>query len=237
MKYLLVMTACINVGGAENIAVRRREYETAFAHYMASDDPRINRILFVENSGDQMTTLRRMATVSTKRIEFISLNLNDLRPEGRHYGYSEMEMLDHAIWKSRLVKESTHIVKVNGRTIFPGLSRLLDKVGQDYECVVDARRGHVTTQLFLSSLRFYREYLSGAYLEMRDEVGWTHIEHIYFHRLMALRRTLGVHLRFPVNCEPTGKAGHWGKSYDGWRHRSKAALRAVIRVVAPGWRV
>ena len=232
MKFLLVMTACINVGAPEEIALREQEYESALDFWLRNNDPRLTSILFIENSGHPLTAMRERAARSWKKVEFISLNLNDSRPKNLHYGFSEMQMLDAAIYKSKLVRESTHMIKVNGRTPFPGLPRLLDRLGK-FECAVDARRKHVTTQLFLCSIDFYRERLSGAYLEMVDNP--RHIERVYLDRLLPLRGRRGVKLRFPVNCDPVGRAGHWGKSYDGWKHRSKSLVRSVASGVAPWW--
>jgi hypothetical protein len=230
---LLVMTACINPGSDADR--RHQEYLQAFTYWLDHPDPRLTRILFIENSGSDLSEFRRRAARNAKQIEFISLDTNRLRPPKVHYGYSEMRMLDDALSTSELAKTSALLIKVTGRLIFPTLPRLLDRLPEKMEGAFDCRRNHVTTQLFLCTPAFYAAHLEGAYRDFGAEWNTWHMENIYFTRLKRVSVESNMLLRFPVNCSPSGRAGHWGKNYSSLKERSKSAVRAVARVIAPWW--
>jgi len=246
-KFLLLLTATVTPAPGANIsrkdpAVRRSDYITAFSYWLNHPDPRLGQILFIENSGADLSDFKAAAAESRKQVEFISIPPNP-PPPGMHYGYSEMQMIDQALSQSRLRQQTTHIIKATGRLIFPDLPRLLNKLPGDFRVVADARarlpfrkseRGFIAVQLFLARHDFYDETLRTGYNAMTKEHHYPELlEHLFFELLTPLKGQEGILLRFPVNCEPVGFAGHLEKRYDSPRRLLTATARAVLRVIAP----
>jgi hypothetical protein len=249
MQYLLTLTACIRtkVDTAQFIndhQQRLKDYEVALRFWLDYPDPRTNRILFIENSGASLDSLRQIASTSHKTVEFVSLNNDSERPEGLHYGYSEMMMLDHGLRQSKLRATTTHMIKATGRLRFPRLTRLLDRLPDQYDIAVDSRyskgltrsgQRFTTTQIFMVSHDFYDRYLRYEYLALVPNSYPTLFEHVMFERLIPMRDQPGVIMRWPVNLDPIGKAAHWGRDYDSFSRRIVAMGRGIARVIAPNW--
>lgn len=78
---------------------------------------------------------------------------------------------------------------------------------------------------------FWRQNLSG--LESQHERGHFYIEGALYDRAVDLRGRPGVHLRFPIEPDYRGLAGHWDKNYDSPRERLKFHVRALLRAIIP----
>ena len=250
IDYLLVLTACIRTRVIENAfltdpELRLRDYEHSLTVWLEYPDPRLKKILFIENSGADLSTLRKIADrYPNATVEFASLNSDADRPEGFDYGFSELMMLDQGLAQSQLRNTTSHMVKVTGRLMFPKMSRLLDRLPKDYSLAVDSRlskgltrypQRFTTTQAFMASHGFYDKVLRYEYLNMRPHSYPGFIEHVFFERLYPLRNEPGILMRFPVNLDPVGKAAHWGKDYHSWGQRTVSAGRAVARVLFPNF--
>jgi hypothetical protein len=252
-QYLLVMTACIDPGAGHatlqraDPAVRRRDYEEALRFWLGYPDPRINRILFIENSGASLSSLEEIVRDENplgKEVEFVGLDCN-WYPPGGHYCYAEMRMLDLGLEQSALARVTSHMIKATGRLKFPALSALLDRTADGVEAMADSRLWRtpftrhappfVCTQIILFSHRFYRDHLAGACHELETGSDW--IESLYFRKLYPLHRQspLTVVMRFPCNVDPVGQPAHRLESYTDPRQQAVNAARAVLRRVAPWW--
>jgi hypothetical protein len=244
-EYLLVLTATITPATQVHIvrnnpAIRRADYLNAFRFWLAHPDPRLNRILLAENSGADMAEFQALAQDSAKQVEIISQPPQP-PPAGLHYGYSELLLLDAALHQSKLRRETTHMAKTTGRLTFPDLPTLLNKLPASYDLAVDARgnlpfrrsaNGSIPTQLFLSSHAFYDKHLRKSYLDLRPDYPY-YIENLFYDRVMALPRSPGLLMRWPINCEPSGFAAHAAKRYDSAQRVFITGLRAALRLIAP----
>src|SRR5437868_3234261 len=117
-EYLLVVTACIDPSAGHyhidraDPAVRLLAYQHSLRFWLSYPDERVRRILFIENSGSPLDSLKTIAASENhlgKQIEFISLHCN-WYPRTSHYGYAEMHMLDLGLQQSRLRHETTHMI-------------------------------------------------------------------------------------------------------------------------------
>lgn len=252
ISYLLVMTACVDPGkGAYPLAranpeTRLSDYQVSLRYWLHFPDPRLNNILFIENSGYPLASLEKIADHENplaKQVEFVSLDCN-WYPKGGHYGYAELKMLDLGLQASKLRLLTTHMIKISGRFRFPSISRLLDRIPDDFDAVADARGStilfkehpdpYVTTPIILFKHSFYQAWLQDSYREL--ELGRiNHMEKIYYLKLMALRDSHKVLMRFPVNVAPVGFPAHKISSYSGPKETLKNSIRAVARRVAPQW--
>lgn len=251
-RYLLVMTACVDPSAGEyrlhraDPAVRLEDYKTALRFWLKFPDERIRNILFIENSNyplHELETIAERENALRKNVEFVSLNSN-WYPPGGHYGYAELRMLDLGLERSELRNSTTHMIKVSGRFKFPGVSRLLDRLPAEFDAVADSRawmtpvrkldRPYVTTQVILFAHDFYRTHLQQCYrdLELGKE---SHMETIFYRKLIELSGEGKILFRFPCNLSPIGFPAHRSRSY---MHPSQILLngmRAIARRVLPGW--
>ncbi len=252
-EYLLVMTACVDPSAGHyridraDPLLRLQDYQDALRFWLRDRDPRLKRILFIENSGYPLDTLRAIAENENpqgKQVEFVPLDCN-WYPQSNHYGYAEMRMLDLGLQQSLLRQQTTHMIKVTGRLTFPKLGRLLDHLPEGFDFVADARawrtpwKKHalpfVGTQLILFSHNFYARHLQTQYEDMAATSHW--MESYFYQRLTSVAQD-GDHarlLRFPQSADPVGQPAHRGRSYGHPRQRVVNLLRRLIRRVAPGW--
>ncbi|WP_263357415.1 hypothetical protein [Acidicapsa ligni] len=247
-RYLLVMTATIipaaNAGvKRSDPQIRMEDYKRALRFWLSYPHVAAERILFLENSGADLGELRAIATNENpfgKAVEILSVPGNHI-PEGTNYGYTEMQMLDEGLALSELRRETTHMIKVTGRLMFPTLGKALDKVRKPFELLVDCRklgfprRGFdANTQLFLCSHRFYDRVLRDS----RNEMNSTDVrllEHLIFRKVIPFKGQPGIYLRFPCNVEPVGYSGFKSKSYNSPSTTLIRGMRSVLRVIAPNY--
>lgn len=275
-RYLLVLTATIRPANIpdihrKDVELRLNDYLTALRFWLSYPDPRLRNILFLENSGHDLSAIDRMVEESNsgKEVEIISIPGNNI-PPGINYGYGELEMLDQGLGRSELRKATTHMVKVTGRLMFPTLTHLLDRLPSSYEVAVDCRnRGRflmilerifkspgaskvnprtiskivrdalsepskpfTACQIMIYSHRFYDHHLRTAYREMRVPYPRL-IEDLICDRLVPFKGQDGILLRWPINVEPSGFAGHAGKRYDSIQRIVIRQTRGAMRRLAP----
>lgn len=248
MSCTILMTACIDPSAGKikvqrsDPEIRLKDYIIALEFWLNIDDARLRNIVFVDNSAYPLDSL--IATASKKNkfnktIEFISLDCNDY-PEGVHYGYGELKMIDSAFNRSKVLHSSSHFLKATGRLTFPDISKLLDYLSADQLFSVDCRRipflekkyhSFVTTQLMIFSTNFYKENLIDLKSCLNKKM--THIESIFFERLIPFDGVDGVMLRWPINVNPVGEAAHWKKNYSSKKQRFYGIIRGYFRRLLP----
>jgi len=248
-KYLLVMTSTIIP--AANAGVRRvdpqvrlGDYKQALRYWLRYRHPAADRILLLENSGADLSELHAIVANENplnKPVEILSVPGNRI-PEGTNYGYTEMQMLDEGLALSQLRRQTTHMVKVTGRLVFPALCKALDMIGhQPFHLLVDCRklgfprRGYdASTQLFVCSHEFYDRVLRDAKREM-NSTDVRLLEHLIFRKVIPFKGQPGCYLRFPCNVDPVGYSGFKSRSYNTPGLVLSRAIRATLRVVAPNY--
>src|SRR5689334_2736226 len=133
--HVLLLTACIDPGksGAVQVhrsdpSIRTEDYKQALASYLAMPCPHIKGIVLAENSGSDLGPLIQFAegnNTFSRKLEFLSFDGNVI-PEGVHYGYAEMGIIDRALDSCEVLRASPHFVKATGRLFFPKLPKLLE---------------------------------------------------------------------------------------------------------------
>ena len=250
--YLLVMTATITP--AHNAQVKRsspqvrlEDYKRALRFWLSYSHAAAERILFLENSGADLTALRAIAeTENPKRreVEFLSLPVHEI-PAGTNYGYTEMQMLDEGLAASKLRLATTHMIKVTGRLTFPTLGKALDRIANacsaPFELMIDCRklglfrRGYdARVQLFVCSHAFYDRVLRGSNREM-NSTDVRLIEHLIYRKVIPSKGQPGYYLRFPCNIDPVGHFGFKNRRYDSPQSAISRGVRALLRVIAPNY--
>lgn len=254
-RYLLVMTA--TVVPAPNAQVKRssprvrlEDYKRALRFWLRYPHAAAERILFLENSGADLSELRAIADEENplgREVEFLSLPVQEI-PPGGNYGYTEMQLLDEGLALSRLRRATTHMIKTTGRLTFPALAKALDRIEKaarktsfGFELMIDCRRlgfprrGYdARVQLFVCSHDFYDRVLRNANREM-NPAGARLLEQLIFRKVIPFLGQPGCYLRFPCNIEPVGYFGCKDRRYDSARTAVSRRIRAILRVVAPGY--
>ncbi len=254
-RYLLVMTATVTP--APNAQVKRSsprvrldDYKRALRFWLRYSHAAAQRILFLENSGADLGELRAIAEQENplgREVEFLSLPVHEI-PPGGNYGYTEMQMLDEGLALSNLRPATTHLIKTTGRLTFPALGKALDRMekaarqsASAFELMIDCRRlgfprrgADARVQLFVCSHAFYHRVLRNANREM-DSAGPRLLEQLIFRKVIPFRGQPGYYLRFPCNIDPVGYFGFKDRRYDSARTAVSRQIRALLRVVAPGY--
>lgn len=262
-EYLVVMTASIAPAPhRHNLRtdpkVRLSDYKSALHFWLNHPHPKLNKILFLENTGYDLTELKAIVETSNpwnKEVEFISMHKNDI-PEGRHYGYGEMLMLDEGLSKSYLRMRTSHMIKATGRLVFPSIGRLVERLPEHFDIFVECRipinafkydgnplrvirqrtKAYTSCQLMIFSHQFYEKELQKLYFNLSAQGPGCYpylIENLLYDRIIQFEGQRGVYLRWPVNVEPAGFAGHGSKRYDSAGRRAISAIRAALRILAP----
>ncbi|BBU60293.1 hypothetical protein MSC49_02280 [Methylosinus sp. C49] len=247
---VLLLTATVDPGAyaaeiaRRDLEVRKSDYRNALRFFMRLPDARISGVVFCENSGADLAFLDADALRSEtgRPLEIIGFDGNR-RPEGLHYGYSELGIVDHACRSSRLLAQSERFFKVTGRLTFERLSALMDHLPEDRRFAADFRRAYskeggaplrARTELMLFAKDFYLEH----FFERRDEmIAPSLMLEEFFARLIAPLRGRGeedgLTLRWPIECPASGHAARDNSDYDSAPIRAKRRLRALARVAAP----
>lgn len=250
------MTATINTNGmdglsVENIDERIGQYVKTLQYYVNSDC--VSQIVFVENSGWDLSWLSRQVTTNGKvEIEYVSLDLNDF-PRERGKGYGEFCLLDEGVLRSQLIKAATHFVKVTGRFPIVNLSRLLKEAESkgDIKLFCDLKDHkiydwlglnwdghHGDTRFYVVSKDFYNTNFMGKYRELDDSKGLG-AEWLMYQVAKDNICNPGVYCRFKTEPIFSGKAGHMPKSiidsndYSGSKQRIKRGCRQLGRKLVP----
>ena len=258
--YLVVLTATI-VPATEYVSradprVRLDDYKSGFRFWLHHPHPRLDKILFLENSGADLSELHAIFSRENrlgKTVEFISVGANRI-PAGVHYGYGEMEMLDLGLQQSRLRRQTTHMIKATGRLTFPAIGRLLDRLPEEFKICVECRiptscyrwginplkilrsrrEAYTSTQLMIFSHEFYNRELQRLYPTLAATEG-RHYETVIYPPILRQEGMPGVFLRWPVDVEPVGIMGHSNKPYGTAKRRMVSRIRTLMRRVAPNF--
>ncbi len=254
-RYLLVMTATVTPALNAQVKrsspqVRLEDYKLALRFWLRYPHPAAERILFLENSGADLSELRAIAERENplgKDVEFISLPVHEI-PPGTNYGYTEMQMLDEGLTQSKLRSATTHLIKTTGRLTFPALGKALDRIEKQtressapLELMIDCRRlgfprhgADARVQLFACSHDFYDRVLRNANREMSQD-GPRLLEQLIFRKVIPFKDQPGHYLRFLCNIDPVGHFGFKDRRYDSVRTVVSRRMRGLLRVVAPGY--
>ena len=249
-EYVVVISACIDPSNGSiqvsrsDPSIRLQDYINGLHFWLNIPDRRLDKIVFIENSGYPLDALKKLTNVSNplnKQVEFISLCCNDY-PEGVHYGYAELNMIDEAFTLSKLLNQSSYLIKATGRLTFPTISRLIDRLKYDFIFAVDCRNNRLftpspqvftTTQLMIFSTAFYREHLIDIKAGLSKDM--VCIESLLYNKLITFQGKKGAILRWQVNVDPSGYSSGWSKNYDSLKQKTINQVRAICRILFPSW--
>lgn len=218
----ILMTASVSTRGMKGADFSDDEREKMYLKTLAfyhSEFPE-HKIVFVENSGWDISKFKEKAGCDSNRVEFISLSPKDF-DVSKGKGYNELILINQAIERSAEVKKIGAFMKVTGRYPVFNLNYYLkcaeryifkDK-GCYYGDIKDHRvfdflfpnntqkwNGHAAyTVLFATTVEFYKRELGPRYVDCYDYTN-DYVENVWFKVLKPYRgkKDCGVKLRFKL---------------------------------------
>jgi hypothetical protein len=179
---VLLMTATIDPGATIRVVrreplVRLQDYQSALESWLSSGAT--PRIVFCENSGYDLSSLKRLATPRAGReVEFISFFGNQ-HGATKGKGYAELSMIEHAMQSSEFISNSDVVVKCTGRLTVRNALRVLQSAAPCDFDVMCSLKHHLTVadcRLFAATPAFIRDYLRPK-IDMIDDNAGVYFEH------------------------------------------------------------
>jgi hypothetical protein len=249
--FALLMTASVDPKGMPGVSrpdphVREADYAACLKYYV-TQHPRIQKIVFAENSKWPLDRIRETGAAENphgKQLEFVSLDCNDF-PRHLGKGYGEFLMLDKALEVSKLAAQARFIGKVTGRNYVTNLTQILQRAPDTLGLLLDIRDHpiyewlrmnangrHAGTLLFVFTHDFYNRFIRGRYQELDDSRPYQ-AEDLFYKIAKDPASAPYVIRRFAVEPDLRGLAGHWNKDYGAPREVFKRRVRGVVRRLAP----
>lgn len=249
---VLVMTATITppegMPGSvrSDPTMRLDDYSRALKFYLSLPSCYVDRILFLENSGSDLSALRQVAksVEHDKKVEFIGF-IGDYKPEfGK--GYGEFNMLDYGLSQYRFFSKTDVLWKVTGRLQILNLAHLIKTAPQDYTVYCDLRsvpfiseslggNNWMDLRLFSCTVEAYDRLLRSRYLEMTYfQPKFVNPEKYLFGLMRkAMNEDKKLKPRFRVQPVIAGYGGYGNANYQGLTYKTKEFVRAAARLTAP----
>lgn len=247
INFVLLLTACIaptqfkNKVQRNDSMIRLADYKEALKMWLHFNDEKITTIIFAENSGYDLTEIEEVFLKENKfqRNYQIFQKIASEVPQGFHYGYSELELIDHVVSEISLLKDNDFIIKSTGRIYFPEIYLLTKKVVESQVFIADSRRfnffkwskNYVLSNLLIFNVKWYKNNLLTK-KEIMIDLKISHFETFLFY-LLNKQKSSSIILRFPININPVGIGAHWDVNYQSSKKKFEYLIRGIFRKIFP----
>ncbi len=187
----LLITACIkptinNFISIKDEQARLNSYLDALDFWITQSE--FKYLVFCENSNFEYdyTPLKKKALKHGKELEVI-LFIGNEKVMDFGKGFAEGEIIEHALSKSELLRQTDSFYKVTGRIKIANINKILSIHSDDENYFNLAAPGakSVDTRFFKVNIDFYKEKLLKKYEEVRDEEG-IYLEVVFYNHLSRL---------------------------------------------------
>ena len=222
--------------------VRLHDYLESLDFYLALPPDVVDRILFVDNSGSDLSPIEQFVRTraADKVIELISFQGND---HAVSYGkaYGEFKLLDFGIEHTSLLAENDHFWKVTGRLRVLNFADMVPAVTNNYDVLCDLHNlpligtgkffsNHwMDLRLFSCTTKAYKNVFAGRHQEFGPRMN----QDVLYDVVMAARNHMNILPRFPEQPVISGVSGRHDRSYHSGMQRVKTVVRAGIRKTVP----
>jgi hypothetical protein len=251
----LILTASIDIKGMPKATPtipeqRQEEYFNSLKYYV-NNHPLIRKIIFIENSGWDLSRVREAARNNPhrKEIELISLNCNDF-PRRYGKGFGECLLIEKGLEQSTILPTVTHFAKITGRIYLENLTKLVLSIDRPFDCFCDYKdRGykirklwgekhvgpHCDTRFLIFSTKFYQEHIKPLHIKhQQKELRGFCIEAEFYQAIKQRETQSRVISRLTIEPKFSGVAGHFGgKNYDSILEKTKYQIRSFNRFAVP----
>jgi len=129
--FALILTCTINPVDIPNLVridpkIRFDDYKKSFNFW--ANHPKINKIIFIENSNYDISYFKNYAKNKNKQIEFFSNNLNNSFNKNLGKGFGQYLSFKEIFEKSLLAKETNYFFNVTGRHIVTNFNEIYDDI-------------------------------------------------------------------------------------------------------------
>lgn len=243
---ILLLTASIapkqfkNSIERNDVRTRLEDYKKALKYWLHHEDYSITEVIFAENSGYDLTEIKQTFEVENKyNRKYILIQKQETpAPNGAHYGYSELELIDFVFEKYQFLSPDDYFIKATGRLYFPEISKLISITIPNYLFVADSRiynflgkqNKHILTTMFICRVDFYKKNIFNKKEKMLD------LPNSLFETLLVellYKKGQNILLRFPFNLNPIGIGAHSNKNYGSFKNSFMNTIRATFRKIAP----
>jgi len=218
--------------------IRLKDYEAALAFYLSDRCRYIDRLVFVDNSNSDISSLRELSQNAKKEVEFLSFDGLDHPPQcGRTYG--EFKLIDYAINHSRLLAGMSAcdtFWKVTGRYRVVNLDRLIATAPERFDIYVDlrSRRSWCDLRTYACSIHGYKHVFYGHYQELNETVVGTPEVYLYGKiRRLCGEGDSGIVPRFRKVPRVEGICAFRNYEYMKGKYRIIYWCRVLLNSVAP----
>ena len=265
-KLPILMTASVSTRGMKGACFSDEERERMYVETLRFYKDEVlckdagRKIVFVENSGWDLTRIKTSVEGFENQVEFISLPIEGF-DISKGKGYNEVLMINATLRKSLFIKATGAFLKVTGRYPVYNIDYFLNHAewyfsdgGEYYGDMKDHRiydilfpnntakwNGHAAyTVLFATTVDFYMRWLSSTYENCCDSCG-NYIECVWHKALIGFRGkgNSGVSLRFGREPVCGGMQGSDAKTIafsrknDSLKSRVQRFVGNAIRIFTP----
>jgi len=246
MSQILILTATITpppgvpILARTDPQLRLQDYIDALKFYLAVPNHVLDRIIFAENSGSDLSKLRALAEESDKRVEFFTLSRLDYPPEyGR--GYGEFKLMDDVMMHSEIIAElnrSDVVWKATGRYRMKNIARWIATAPANYDLYCDMHDWPnpvpwMDTRFYSCTFETYDRLLRNVYHHLRFDI-------LGHGSLFYMRSAIGKHLgsgrivpRFRVEPYVEGNRAWDDRGWNQGKNYRNYLIRATSRKITP----
>ena len=228
---VLLLTACVNPGGMkftvlQDKEARKKQYIKAVKFYLENTS---YRIVFCENSGEDLTDLTDLAV--NHGLEILSFQGNDY-DKSLGKGFGEYGIVQYAFQNSKYIKEATTVVKVTGRLIVNNLVEVISLQNKlflfpkRFVYVGDSGHNSYDSRCIVANKEFFSTFFLTSSNPINDSSGY-YFEHYLFDIINQLSaRYIVSDFVFPLAF--SGMSGSTGVEYE-YEEMNKGKKLSLLR--------
>ena len=173
--FALILTCTINPIDIPNLV--RKNYEIRLEDYKKSFNfwirhPNVNKIIFIENSNFDITYFKEVAKNTTKRIEFLSNDLNNSFNKELGKGYGQYLCFKEIFEKSSVAQNTDYFFNVTGRHIINNFEKIFyhfSRKKNDIYINLSDNLKFCNTTNFGASKKFLKDYFLKEAIKTSEE--------------------------------------------------------------------
>lgn len=176
-NFSLILTATIDPKGMSytvrtNVEDRLNDYKRSFNFWIKQD--KIKKIIFIENSGYDISYFNKLSKNSNKEIEIISSDFNNFFERKLGKGFGEYLNIKEIFEKSKIANDTDYFIVISGgRHIIKNFNKIFDDIKEsNSEIYVNLKDNlkFADTQIFSGTKKFFKNYLLPELSHVNDSI-------------------------------------------------------------------